>query len=191
MTAVASQGTIAAGRRAWGEVGREAVWTRLFLAMLLAGTVFGAAIAIALRVVQESEYGLLVAGAAVAVIVAAAIVYEVVHRRRHRVRRDADSSRRDLLARFGAREPAPIPAVRSEELRELALRERPRALRGVVGLAIFGIALAGGAIATALMLDSWIRLGGLFGAPLGLAIAEAVRLARAQRLYERTAESAA
>ena len=93
--------------------------------MLLAGTVFGAAIAIALRVVQESEYGLLVAGAVVAVIVAAAIVYEVVHRRRHRVRRDADSSRRDLLARFGAREPAPIPAVRSEELRELALRERP------------------------------------------------------------------
>lgn len=154
--------------------------------MLLVGAALGATVGGILVVVFIPGWGWIFGVIVGVLIVAGVTVYSVRTRRRGRANREAESRNDDRLARFGAREPTPISSARRTELRELATEVREQALQDVFGQSLLGLGLAGGVVAVVAPAGAWSGVGGLFGASIGLALRELLRLARAQRLYERT-----
>jgi MFS family permease len=186
---VASDGTIAAARRAWRHRAPGVIAARYLWAMLLGGAALGAAIGGILIAVFIPGWGWIVGVIAGVLLIGGVIVFSVRNRTQQCERYEAESRSDDRLARFGARESTPISPARTAELRELATRERERALQDVFGMSLFGLGLAGGVVAVVVPAGAWLGVGGLCGASIGLAARELIRLARAQRLFERTETS--
>lgn len=184
---VAADGTIAAVRRAWKDVGAEAVTPRLVIAMILVGAGLGGFFGGLLTAIQIPGYGWIIGVSVGAVVIAGVTVYTVRHGRRDREQREAEQQRADTLWRFGSREPSPIPSERMSELRELGATERPTLLGSAVGQALAGCASIVVAVTVFLFFENGhFAIGSLVGSTLGFSLVPAVRLARAQRLYERT-----